>query len=208
MHRRYGRARLADSPRKGGPGVVHGRRKSAEHTMTLSMTDLLPLPPGLIAVTGGERTGKTTLLRRLGGELPAAPAQPPRPDALWLDLSLPGSDGQRPQQVWDALRQRCPRWNARLQEELAQALGLAPHRDKTLSMLSTGSRRKVALVVLLAGGATVTCLDQPYAALDAPSVRVLREFLLDMADHASRSWVVADYEADARLPWRRVIALD
>jgi len=159
--------------------------------------DLHPLPPGLVAVTGDERTGKTTLLRRLGAE----------PSALWLDLSLPGQDDQTPQQVWDALRPQCPRWNAQLQQDLARALDLLPHLGKTLFMLSTGSRRKVAVVGLLASGATVTCLDQPFAALDAPSARVIREFLADMADHETRTWVVADYEADARLPWRRHIAL-
>jgi energy-coupling factor transporter ATP-binding protein EcfA2 len=61
---------------------------------------------------------------------------------------------------------------------------------------------------LLACGATVTCLDQPYAALDQASIRVIRAFLGDMADHATRTWVVADYEADAQLDWHRVIALD
>jgi hypothetical protein len=28
-----------------------------------------------------------------------------------------------------------------------------------------------------------------------------------MADHPTRTWVVADYEADDRLPWRHRIAL-
>jgi hypothetical protein len=36
---------------------------------------------------------------------------------------------------------------------------------------------------------------------------VLREFLLDMADHPSRTWVVVDYEANPELPWQRVISL-
>ena len=156
------------------------------------------LPPGLVAVTGDEGTGKTHLLRRLGEE----------PSALWLDLSLPGQEEQAAQQVWDALRPRCPYWNLQLQQDLAEALDLHDHLDKKLFMLSTGSRRKVALVGLLASGATVTCLDQPFAALDAPSARVVREFLADMADHPTRTWVVADYEADPRLTWRRHIALD
>lgn len=161
-------------------------------------SDLLPLPPGLIAITGDEDSGKTTLLRRLGEE----------PCALWLNLSLPGQDDQTPPQVWAALQSRCPQWDSPLQHELTQALGLRLHLDKQLFMLSTGSRRKVALVGLLASGATVTCLDQPFAALDAPSARVVRHFLADAAGHASRTWVVADYEADARLPWRRTVALE
>ena len=162
-----------------------------------SPADVLPLPPGLVAVTGDEGAGKTRLLRRLGEDSPA----------LWLDLSLPGQDDQAPQQAWDALRQRCPRWDAQLQQDLIEALNLAPHLGKNLSMLSTGSRRKVALVGLLASGAMITCLDQPFAALDARSARVIRDFLADAADHTSRTWVVADYEADPRLPWRRHVAL-
>jgi ABC-type transport system involved in cytochrome c biogenesis ATPase subunit len=160
------------------------------------IADLLPLPAGLVAITGDEGTGKTRLLRRLGEE----------PSALWLDLSLPGQDDQTPQQVWDTLRPHCPQWNAQLQQDLTEALDVLPHLGKQLFMLSTGSRRKVALVGLLASGATITCLDQPFAALDGPSARVVREFLADMAAHPTRTWVVADYEADGRLPWRRRIA--
>lgn len=162
-----------------------------------SVHALLPLPTGLVAVTGDEGTGKTSTLRALASAA----------SALWLDLSLPGEDDRTPEQVWEALRASHPAWNAALQGELAEALGLQPHLGKQLFMLSTGSRRKVALVGLLAAGASVTCLDQPFAALDAGSARVVREFLADMADHASRTWVVGDYAADPRLPWNRVIAL-
>jgi energy-coupling factor transporter ATP-binding protein EcfA2 len=178
--------------------------------MAPSMIDALPhpLPPGLIAVTGGEGSGKTALLRRLSGHLPALPGQVLPSDAAWLDLALPAQDAHTPQQVWQALQAHSPRWNAALQQELVEALQLNPHQHKQLFMLSTGSRRKVALVGLLACGATVTCLDQPFAALDQASIRVLHAFLQDMADHASRSWVVADYEAAATLPWRLVLALD
>lgn len=170
--------------------------------------DLLPLPPGLLAVTGDERTGKTTLLRRLAGDLPADGPLHAVPGALWLDPALPGRDQETAQAVWDALRAAQPGWDADLLEDLAEALDLQPHRHKQLFMLSAGSRRKVALAGLLAAGAPVTCLDQPYAAVDQRSVGVLREVLADAAAHPARSWVVADYEADPQLPWARVVALD
>lgn len=172
------------------------------------MTDLYPLPPGLVAVTGDERTGKTRLLRRLSGDLPPASDDAPVQDALWLDPGLPQHHADTPEQVWETLKLRCPRWHDECQLGLIDALQMQAHLGKTLSMLSTGTRRKVALIGLLSSGVTVTCLDQPYAALDGASVQVLREFLIDMADHPHRTWVVADYEADARLPWRRVISLD
>ena len=172
----------------------------------LSCADLLPLPPGLVAVTDHEGAGKTGLLRALCEQFGGV-EQHSECAALWLDFALPGQDGETPGQVWAALRRRCPLWDEALQQDLIEALGLRAHLDKTLFMLSTGSRRKVALVGLLASGATVTCLDQPYAALDAASIRVIRDFLLDAADHPTRTWVVADYEADPCLPWRRVISL-
>jgi len=172
------------------------------------MNSAFPLPTGLLAVTGGERTGKTSLLRRLCGELPALAGESSVEGALWLDLSQPGQDQQTPLQVWATLQAHCPQWNAALLEQLVDALALSAHTEKQLFMLSTGSRRKVALAGLLASGAKVTCLDQPYAALDRGSIAVIRDFLAEMADHPSRTWVVADYEADPLLPWARAVSLD
>ena len=162
------------------------------------MTDLPSLSPGLIAVTGGEGSGKTHLLRRLAQA----------PGAVWLDLALPHQDEQTPLQVWEALQKHSPQWDAALHQQLVEALLLAPHQCKKLYMLSTGSRRKVALAGVLACGALVTCLDQPYAALDGASIRVVNSFLQDGAEHRTRTWVVADYEAHPQLPWRQVIVLD
>ena len=172
-------------------------------------TDTLPLNldilPGLTAITGDEGTGKTTLLRVLAGDLTLTAGTLQGADALWLDLRLPEHDALTAEVFWTQWQSRCPRWQADLHDRLCEALGLQAHLGKQLFMLSTGSRRKVALVGLLASGATITCLDQPYDALDLPSVRVVREFLQDMADHSSRAWVVADYVADAALAWRHQI---
>ena len=176
-------------------------------TQTILAPDVAPLLawqglrilPGLNAVTGDEGSGKTRLLRALAEGTA---------DALWLDLRLPEHDAHTPEQVWASVQARCPRWNAPLQADLSEALQLQDHLGKRLFMLSTGSRRKVGLVALLASGSALTCLDQPYAALDLASVAVLRGLLQDMAAHPARAWVVADYEADAELPWASVVALD
>jgi ABC-type multidrug transport system ATPase subunit len=167
----------------------------------------LNIPAGLTAVTGDEGTGKTSLLRLLSGDLPAQAGTRSTADAFWLNLALPEHDEATPEEVWTGLQARCPQWNAALQTDLVEALSLQVHLGKKLFMLSTGSRRKVGLVALLACGATLTCLDQPYVSLDQVSIQVVRDFLNDMADHPTRAWLVADYEADPSLSWQGLIHL-
>lgn len=159
----------------------------------------LQILPGLNAVTGDEGSGKTRLLNQLADALGT--------QALFLDLRLPEHEQDTPETFWAQLQLRCPSWSPSLQADLTEALQLHSHLGKHLFMLSAGSRRKVALVGLLASGATVTCLDQAYAALDRGSIAVVREFLSDMTAHRTRAWLVADYEADDTLDWRSHIHL-
>ena len=167
-------------------------------------------PVGLSWVCGDEGTGKTTLLRVLAGD-----AQPTagrfsasEGGVFWVDLQGAAHDHTKVDAAWDALRMRYPNWNDDVLQDLAEALDMNGHRDKQLHMLSTGSRRKVTLIAALASGATVTLLDQPFAALDAASVRVLKDFLCEAATHPCRAWVVADYEAPHNLPLASVLNLD
>jgi ABC-type multidrug transport system ATPase subunit len=95
-----------------------------------------------------------------------------------------------------------------LLQELADALDMHQHREKRLNMLSTGSRRKVMVVAALASGATVTLMDQPFAALDLASIRIIKDFLQEAAEHPSRAWIVADYEAPHDLPLASVLSLN
>jgi ABC-type multidrug transport system ATPase subunit len=196
------------SPASPGAPVLelHGVTAFPDSTRVLHRIDLA-IPGGLTAITGDEGSGKTTLLRLLSGDLQPASGSRTPVDALWLDLRLPDHDAHTPHEVWTRLQARCPRWNSDLRTQLADALDLTDHQDKPLYMLSTGSRRKVALAALLASGVTVTCIDQPWAALDLASMRIVRGFLHDMAKHPSRAWVVADYEPDPQLPWDCTIDL-
>lgn len=120
---------------------------------------------------------------------------------------MPGHDAHTPEQVWAQLKPQWAHWNEALAQALADATGLSEHAEKRLFMLSTGSRRKVGIIALLASGAAVTGLDQPYAGLDRPSIQVIRDFLSDVAERRDRAWIVADFEADPELPWRQVIRL-
>jgi ABC-type Mn2+/Zn2+ transport system ATPase subunit len=88
-----------------------------------------------------------------------------------------------------------------------EGLSLTPHLDKALYMLSTGSRRKVFMAAALASQAAVTLLDQPFVALDRPSITYLLGVLADAAKNTDRAWVVADYVAPENVALAGVIAL-
>ena len=167
-------------------------------------------PPGVSWVCGDEGKGKTTLLRLLAGDVQPTTGQVVMPEGgvFWVDLQDAAHDTTTVQASWDALRAHYPRWNQDLLQDLAEELDMTQHLDKRLNMLSAGSRRKVMVVAALASGATVTLLDQPFAALDLASVRVIHEFLQEAAEHPSRAWIVTDYEAPTHLPLASVLNLD
>ena len=147
-----------------------------------------------LALLGRNGTGKTTLLRLLASDVQATAGQliAPQGDVFWVDLQDASHDTTTVQACWDALRARWPNWNDELLHDLAQELDMQQHVDKRLNMLSAGSRRKVMVVAALASGATVTLLDQPFAALDLASIRVIHEFLQEAAEHPSRAWILTD----------------
>lgn len=179
----------------------------------------MQLPAGVSALLGDEGVGKTSLMRLLSGDLVATagqlrlanqayPLSLPQPSAVfWIDLRLPLHDSDTPVQCWAQLRASLPAWSDESKNELIEALQLAPHLDKRLNMLSTGSRRKVGLVAALASGATVTLLDQPFVALDQASIRSLKAFLAQRGPNTERAWLIADYEKPAHLPLVSVLQL-
>jgi ABC-type multidrug transport system ATPase subunit len=167
-------------------------------------------PSGVSWICGDEGTGKTTLLRLLAGDMQPTSGQVVSPEGhvFWVDLQDAAHDTTTVQACWNALRTRWPNWNDGLLQELAQELDMQQHVDKRLNMLSAGSRRKVMVLAALASGATVTLLDQPFAALDLASIRILHEFLHEAAEHPTRAWIVADYEVPSGLPLACVLNLD
>lgn len=167
-------------------------------------------PAGVSWVCGDEGSGKTTLLRLLAGDVQPSSGnvRVPEGGVFWVDLQSPAHDSTTVQACWDALRMQHPNWNDALLQDLSEALDMQPHLDKRLHMLSTGSRRKTMVLAALASGATVTLLDQPFAALDLASIQLLKEFLREAAEHPTRAWIVADYEAPPDLLLASVLNLD
>jgi ABC-type transport system involved in cytochrome c biogenesis ATPase subunit len=157
--------------------------------------------PGLTLVRGGDGRGKTTLLRLLAGTLaPGAGVIHRQATGVFHDQAADRAHDATVARDWlAAWVPRHAAWDDRLAGELTAAFGLAGHIDKPLYMLSTGSRRKLGLVAAAASGAALTLLDTPYAALDAPSGRVLTRLLAEAAAGQRRAWVLADGELPAGL---------
>lgn len=167
-------------------------------------------PAGVSWVCGDEGKGKTTLLRLLAGDARPTSGHVATPEGgvFWVDLQNPAHDATTVQSCWDELRTQYPHWHIEILNDLANALNMDIHREKQLHMLSAGSRRKVMVIAALASGATVTLLDQPFAALDWGSIRIIKEFLHEAAEHPSRAWIVADYTAPDDVPLASVLNLD
>jgi ABC-type multidrug transport system ATPase subunit len=181
--------------------------------------DALEVPPGVTWIGGGEGRGKTTLLRVLAGDVAApgttlvlsglhAPGTVAfRQRVFWMDPRTEAFDQVSATQFFASTAAHYPAWDTELLAHLVDALGLVPHQDKPLYMLSTGSKRKVWLAAALASGATLTLLDAPFAALDKASIGHLLEFLNAAAQHPKRAWVVADYVPPNGVPLAHTLDL-
>jgi ABC-type multidrug transport system ATPase subunit len=176
--------------------------------------------PGLTLVQGGDGRGKSTLLRLLAGALPADEGKltlngiplKDKPDAyrqqlFWMEPRADAFDQLTPPQYFEYVRNRYPGFDAGLIAPLVEGLGLEPHMGKQLFMLSTGSKRKVWLTAAFASRAALLLLDEPFAALDAPSIAFVKEQLQGISANAGRAAVIADYAAPSGVPLAGVIDL-
>jgi ABC-type multidrug transport system ATPase subunit len=184
----------------------------------------LRIPAGLSWVRGGDGRGKTTLLRLLAGEvalesgdlqingvhLHTAPALY-RQQVVWVDARSTAFDQVTAKDYFASVRGNYRGWDAAALQALTEGLSLTEHLHKPMYMLSTGSKRKVWLAAALASGAAVLLLDDPFAALDKPSIAFVVQQLRRMAQQQAQACVVAHYaqlaDAQGALPLAATIDL-
>lgn len=178
------------------------------------------ISPGVTFVRGGDGRGKTTLLRLLAGQLPAASgilkingvslrdqAAAYRQQVFWTEPRTEAFDQMTPTHYFDMQRQAYAGFDDGVLARCVAGLALAPELNKQLFMLSTGSKRKVWLAAAFASGAALTLLDMPFAALDKASMGFVLAPLQNAAAHPTRAFVVADYAAPAGVPLAETIDL-
>lgn len=146
----------------------------------------LKLGPGIWRITGGNGSGKTTMLRLLGGDLPPSSGRVVwnglnlyRKEAARRDVSLLLTNPEQPdfftvEEAWKlaaALRGQ-GKWDGK---ELQAELGLSG--GQALGTLSTGMRRRAELLATLAGDPNLLLLDEVFAPLDAKAVAAVSQRL-------------------------------
>lgn len=179
----------------------------------------LTVAPG-VTLVAGER-GKTTLLRVLAGDLEVQAGwlavrgvrldQDPglyRSQVFWIGPDTEIHDQRTPRELFRYLSGEYPGMDAVQADAMAERLGLGPHIDKAIYMLSSGSRRKVWMSAGFASGAAVVLVDDLFAALDRPSVQTLTQVLASEAGRDDRAWLVAHYEPPPGVALRATIDVD
>ena len=161
---------------------------------------------GLVLVRGGGGRGKTSLMCVLAGELAADTGhlqldgvwlheQPEvyRQQLFWADTRSTAYDALTCRDYLATVKRRYPAFDEAQLNKAIEGLSLAPHLDKNIFMLSTGSKRKLYLAAAFACGAALTLLDTPFAALDKVSIRFALSLLAEAEQDRDRLWVLADY---------------
>lgn len=172
------------------------------------------IPAGLTLVTGDEGTGKTSLARILAGELKADSGDITFCNAAATVFYIAPRSAQYDQCtvhdfIHEVIPQQFPNTHMAALPTLAEGLSLAPHMDKKLFMLSTGSKRKVWLAAGILSQADLTILDDPFAALDHASIRFATQMLnTTFSGNAGRACMVMAYEPPIGLENVHHIALD
>ena len=177
------------------------------------------LGTGLTLLYGDTGSGKSTLLRLLAGTLPVSGrlklvgsdlADEPETYGRQVFFVDPATD------VFDQVTARAclaslaaanPPIDEASLHALIEGFALAPHLDKPMYMLSTGSKRKVWLAAALVSRRPLILLDEPTGGLDAASLRCLWRAVAELAKRADCAIVLASTERIDRVPLAACIEL-
>lgn len=165
---------------------------------------------GVTLLAGPNAGGKTTLLRLLAGLLePSAgtvadqDGKPLRPTDLRrlgrmvmqdADPQILGARVGEDILLGKAASALGDRFEAEA-ARLAERFGLDRFWNETVDALSYGQKRKLCLVHALLAGPRLLLLDEPFAGLDYPSARELRDFLRENA-HSGPTQVISTHELE------------
>lgn len=131
----------------------------------------------IVWVRGANGSGKSTLFRALAGLLPLASGQLNVTGSIALTDDNNALDPA--QSVEDNLRfwAKMDRVSPAVLEKALKALDLVPLAELPVRFLSAGQKRRASLARMIASGASIWLLDEPYNGLDQANVARLDEAL-------------------------------
>jgi len=175
---------------------------------------------GVTLLHGDTGSGKSTLLHLMAGALPATggrltlagvhrdeDAEAYQRQLFFCDPGTDAFDQFRARDTTALLSAGDARFNEARWQGLVDGFALAPHLDKPMYMLSTGSKRKVWLAAALASGRALVLLDEPTGGLDAASIACLWRELKHVAEQPDRAIVIASAACIDQVPLAGVIEL-
>ena len=177
----------------------------------VSELDLEVAAGSILTVVGRSGTGKTTLLRvlggligassgsvRLGGELVSAP--PAGVVTVFQDYVhalLPWRTVRRNVELGLEGRGGCPRGQRRARADAAlDAVGLTASAEDRPWQLSGGMQQRVQIARALALHPRVLLMDEPFGALDAMTKATLQDELLNVHERTSATIVFITHDID------------
>ncbi|BEP44310.1 ATP-binding cassette domain-containing protein [Variovorax sp. 375MFSha3.1] len=176
--------------------------------------------PGVTLLYGDTGTGKSALLNVIAGALPASAGRltvagtslDAAPEAYRRQVFFVAPETDRFDQLsarecTASLAEGDAGFDQAKWQAIADGFSLAPHLDKKMFMLSTGSKRKVWMAAGLASGRPLVLLDEPTAGLDMPSTRCLWATLSEIAAQSKQAVVVASAARIDTVPLAATIEL-
>ena len=132
----------------------------------------------IVWVRGANGSGKSTLFRALAGLLPLATGRLQITGTLALTDDNNALDPE--QSVEDNLRfwAKMDGASPAVLEKALEALDLVPLAELPVRFLSAGQKRRVSLARMIASGADIWLLDEPYNGLDQANVARLDEAII------------------------------
>lgn len=170
----------------GGYGLIIGPTGSGKTTLLEAIAGHEPLRRGRIALRDEDVTGAAPEARRVGFVY--------QHYHLFPHLSVGENIGY-------GLRREAPEARTGRIRELAETLGLVPLLSRSVRGLSGGEQQRIALARALAPRPNILLLDEPFAAVDPATRRVLRRELraLHEREGITTLQVTHDFEDAMRL---------
>ena len=145
----------------------------------------------IIWVRGANGCGKSTLLRTIAGLLPTSSGRMAIEGAIALSDENLGLDGNLPLEKALAFWAKLDGSGAERFDNAFKAMDLTGLTDVPVRYLSSGQRRRASLARMIASGAAIWLLDEPYNGLDSSSNTRLDEALLRHASAGGIAIVAA-----------------